>query len=120
MPVRFEYRAYRASFRQPLLTAHGAWPEREGIIVRLLDDAGHESLGEIAPLPDWGTETLAEALTFCAALPSTLDEHAVRTVPDSLPCCQFAFETAWEALVRPGIPVPVRTLPMATLLPAGA
>lgn len=120
MPVRFEYRAYRTSFRQPLLTAHGAWPEREGIIVRLLDDAGHESLGEIAPLPDWGTETLADALRYCAAMPGTLDEHAVRTVPDTLPCCQFALETAWESLVRPDTPAPVRTLPLATLLPAGA
>jgi O-succinylbenzoate synthase len=120
MPVRFEYRAYRTSFRQPLLTAHGSWSEREGIIVRLLDDAGHESLGEIAPLPDWGTETLADALRYCAALPGTLDEHSVHTVPDTLPCCQFALETAWEALARPDTPAPVRTLPLATLLPAGA
>ena len=119
MPVRFEYRPYRASFRQPLLTAHGAWAEREGIIVRLLDDTGRESLGEIAPLPAWGTETLAAALEYCAALPHRLDEHAVRTVPDSLPCSQFALETAWEALQRPDHPSPVRTLPMAALLPAG-
>lgn len=120
MPVRFEYRPYRASFRRPLLTAHGAWAEREGIIVRLLDDAGHESLGEIAPLPEWSSETLSTALAFCASLPHHLAEEAVRTVPDSLPGCQFAFETAWEALHRPDSPAPVRTLSMATLLPAGA
>lgn len=120
MPARFEYRPYRASFRQPLLTAHGAWAEREGIIVRLLDDSGRESLGEIAPLPDWGTETLSAALTYCAALPHLLDEETLRTIPESLPCCQFALETAWESLQRPDRPAPVRILPMATLLPAGA
>lgn len=120
MPFRFDYRPYHASFRQPLLTAHGAWAEREGIIVRLHDDAGHESLSEIAPLPAWGTETFAAALAFCASVPGQLDEQAARTVPDELPCCQFALETAWETLQRPDHPAPVRTLAMATLLPAGA
>jgi O-succinylbenzoate synthase len=119
MPVHFEYLPYRASFRQPLLTAHGAWSEREGILVRLVGDTGRESLGEISPLPAWGTETLAAALAFCAALPQQLDEQTVRTVPAQLPCCQFALETAWEALHRPDHPSPVRTLPMSALLPAG-
>ena len=120
MSVRLEYRTYRASFRQPLLTAHGTWAEREGIIVRLSDERGRDSFGEIAPLPAWGTETLTDALAFCGSLPDQLDEALVRTVPESLPCCQFALETAWEALQRPDLPSPVRTLPLAALLPAGA
>ena len=119
MPVRFEYRAYRAAFRRPLATAHGEWSEREGVLVRLTAEAGHSALGEVAPLPAWGSETLAAALAFCAHLPADLDETAIREVPAALPCCRFALETAWDSLHRPADPIPVRQLPIAALLPAG-
>ncbi len=119
MPVRFEYRTFRAAFRQPLATAHGVWSEREGVFVRLTAETGRSALGEIAPLPAWGSEPLAAALAFCTALPAMLDEAAVRAVPPTLPCCRFALETAWDALQRPDDPVPVRQLPLAALLPAG-
>ncbi len=119
MPVRFEYHVYRSAFRQPLVTAHGVWAEREGVVVRLTDDAGRTSLGEIAPLPAWGSESLDEALACCASLPSLLDETALRSIPFDRPCCRFALETAWEALQRPDAPGPVRQLPIAALLPAG-
>lgn len=119
MPVRFEYHVYRAAFRQPLVTAHGVWPERDGVLVRLADDAGRTALGEIAPLPAWGSETLEEALACCAALPPVIDESVLRSLPFDRPCCRFAFETAWDALQRPDAPGPVRQLPIAALLPAG-
>jgi O-succinylbenzoate synthase len=119
MPCRFEYRTYRAAFRHPLATAHGVWSEREGLFVRLSDDAGLSSLGEAAPLPAWGSETLAEAADFCAKLPPTIDETTVREIPAALPCCRFALETAWDALHHPTAPSPVRQLSIAALLPAG-
>lgn len=119
MPVRFEYRVLRAAFRQPVITARGAWTERDAVYVRLADDSGRTALGEIAPLPAWGSETLEDALSFCARLPLQLGEADIRTIPPELPCCRFAFESAWEALRHPASPVPVRQLPMAALLPAG-
>jgi len=119
MSFRFEYHAYRAAFRQPLATAHGVWSEREGLLVRLTDGSGRSALGEIAPLPAWGSETFDAALAFCAALPGMVDEALVRSVPADRPCCRFALETAWDGLQRPASPLPVRQLPMAALLPAG-
>ncbi len=119
MLVRFEYRALRAPFRHPVLTAHGTWTERESLFVRLTDDTGHAALGEIAPLPAWGSERLEQAQAFCASLPPQFDEDVVRQIPAELPCCRFAFETAWDALRKPTAPVPVRALPVAALLPAG-
>lgn len=119
MSASFEYRVYRAAFRRPLVTAHGVWPEREGIVVRLADGQGRIALGEIAPLPAWGSETLDEALACCAALPAVLDEDAVRQLPADRPCCRFALESAWEELNHPAPPVPVLSLPIAALLPAG-
>ena len=119
MPFRFEYHAYRAAFRQPLATAHGVWSEREGLFVRLTDSSGRSGLGEIAPLPAWGSETLDEARAFCASLSGTFDESALQHIPVDRPCCRFALETALDALLRPSSPLPVRQLPMAALLPAG-
>ncbi len=119
MSVRCEYRAYRAAFRQPLITAHGAWAEREGVLLRLQGGDGRFALGEIAPLPAWGSETLAAALAFCATLPPAIDESFVQAIPAALPCCRFAFESAWDALHHPASPLPIRQLPLAALLPAG-
>jgi O-succinylbenzoate synthase len=120
MPHHFEFRPYHAALRQPLLTVHGAWSEREGLIIRLTDDHGRVALGEIAPLPGWGTETLEDATAFCAALPPRVDAPEVWNVPEPLPCCQFAFETALAALGHPNAPAPVRSFNIAALLPAGS
>lgn len=120
MPVRFEYRVYHAPFRSPLATAHGVWSVRDGAVVRLTADDGRTALGEIAPLPAWGSETLEEAIALCATLPDPLDEAALRTIPADRPCCRFALETAWDALHHPAAPNPVRQLSMTALLPAGS
>jgi len=119
MSFRFEFLPYRAALRQPLLTAHGAMAAREGLIVRLSAEDGRTALGEIAPLPVWGSETLAAATAFCTALPPSLDEAAILTIPDHLPCCQFAFENALATLRHPNAPALVRTFAIAALLPAG-
>ncbi len=119
MTLRFEYRPYRAVFRQPVITAHGAWREREGVLVRLSDESGLGGLGEIAPLPGWGSETLDDALCFCAAMPSTIDATHIRSIPTHLPACTFALESAWDAARQPAAPSPVRELSVAALLPAG-
>ena len=83
---------YRRSFAQPLKTAHGLWKVREGILLALTDPSGRVGLGEIAPLPDFGSETLESALEFLTSLKGEIEDW--RSVPDSLPCCQFAFEMA--------------------------
>jgi O-succinylbenzoate synthase len=103
-----------------LSTAHGVWREREGVIIQLTDETGRSALGEIAPLPAWGSETLEEALALCASVPPVVDDVYIHTIPSTRPCCRFALETAWDALSRPAAPLPVRQLPIAALLPAGA
>lgn len=120
MTLRFEFRPYRAALREPLRTARGLRTERDGVLIRFTDENGATSLGEIAPLAEWGSETLDDAVAFCAALPAEFDAGQMRAIPDALPCCQFAFETALAALTRPAAPSPLRNLPIAALLPAGA
>lgn len=94
------YRPYRRPFEQPLTTSYGEWREREGIIIRLTDANDRVGWGEIAPIPWFGSESLEQALAFCSQLPRSLDFDEIATIPNSLPACQFGFESAWEEMTR--------------------
>jgi O-succinylbenzoate synthase len=96
MDYSFVFWQYRRPFRQLLHTAHGKWSVREGIIVQLTNDQSQSTLGEIAPLPWFGSETLAQAQAFCIGLGKKITEEAIAQIPDRLPACQFAFGCALE------------------------
>ncbi len=89
---RVFYQHYSRSFAKPLKTAHRVWSVREGIIVALIDEQGRVGLGEIAPLPWFGSESIEQAIGFLEGLGGEIEDW--RDVPDLLPCCQFAFEMA--------------------------
>ncbi len=90
-----QFRPYQRRFQQPLITSHGEWKVREGIILNLTDKTGKVGLGEIAPIPWFGSETLAEALSFCQELPSEITATDIFSISNKLPACQFGFESAW-------------------------
>lgn len=94
MRYRFKFRPYRRRFKQPLQTSHGTWDVREGIILRLTDETGQTSWGEIAPLSWFGSETLEQALDFCRQLPDEITAETIFSIPSALPACQFGFESA--------------------------
>lgn len=124
MRYRFEFRPYQRPFRQPLHTHHGIWRCREGILLRLTSSAGAFAYGEIAPLPDLGSETLAQALAVCQQFPTELTTaagvpEAIATLPDHLPACQFGFQSAWEQLTASPASV-AAPLPNSYLLPTGS
>jgi o-succinylbenzoate synthase len=96
MFYQFEFYPYCRQFRQPLQTNHGIWKIREGIIIRLIDETGKIHLGEIAPIPWFGSETVSQALDFCHELPSKITSNLIFSIPDNLPACQFGFESAIE------------------------
>lgn len=52
---------YEVPFRRPIRTAHGTMSHRQGWWIVLEDGRGPMGLGEVAPLPAWGTETFSEA-----------------------------------------------------------
>ncbi|MEN9201863.1 MAG: o-succinylbenzoate synthase [Thermostichus sp. DG_1_6_bins_120] len=94
----FQFRPYRCPFRQPLRTHHGLWSVREGILIRLTHlDTGLDGYGEIAPIPWFGSETLAEALQFCQQLTSSISEAQILAIPEELSACRFGLESAWLA-----------------------
>ena len=134
MRLRLSFRPYALPFRTPMRTAHGFWSVREGIIVRLTNESGFTGLGEAAPIPWFGTESLDEITAALAALGEWVTPEQLAAVPARLGCLRFALA---EALARVS-EVPVQSasansaggeavspppaapyLPVAALLPAG-
>jgi O-succinylbenzoate synthase len=129
MRLRLAYRSYHLPFRTPVRTAHGVWAEREGVLVRLTDEAGRAGYGEAAPIPLFGTEAADEIAGALAALGEWVDEERLAAVPARLGCLRFALAGALADVCSPR---PERTpgaagddgglpafLPVAALLPAG-
>ena len=117
---RLKFHSYQCPFRRPLHTNHGIWRVREGIIIEITDSINHKGKGEIAPLPWFGSETIAEALQFCRQLGNSLTELDIANIPDSLPACQFAFESALTDLKNQHREKQkYQSLNYAHLLPAG-
>ncbi|TVQ05868.1 MAG: o-succinylbenzoate synthase [Leptolyngbya sp. DLM2.Bin27] len=91
MGIELAVRPYRRRFAQPLHTAHGLWGWRAGLLIRLLDRRGRVGYGEVAPIPWFGSETVAASLAFCSAQGG---EWRGGEVPDALPATQFGLESA--------------------------
>jgi o-succinylbenzoate synthase len=126
MHYKFEFRPYQRKFVRAVVTSHGIWEIREGIILCLTDESGKVGWGEIAPITWFGSETLEQALNFCRQLLPEIREETIFSIPDHLPACQFGFESAlqgvresrsedFELLISP----PPASVTYSGLLPAG-
>lgn len=110
MHSRISVKPYQRRFRQPLRTARGEWALREGFLLRVETAAG-VGYGEVAPIPDFGSETVAEARVFLQRLAREPDWP----MSDALPCCAFALSAA-----RFDLSAAQRDYTVSALLPAGA
>ncbi|HSM84365.1 MAG TPA: o-succinylbenzoate synthase [Nodosilinea sp.] len=120
MALTLAVRPYRRRFVTPLHTAHGRWVWRQGLLLRLQDAQGRVGYGEVAPIPWFGSETLAAALAFLTAQGGA---WGMAPVPDHLPATQFGLAGALADLAgaedggereRPAI------ADLCGLLPAGS
>lgn len=109
---------YSRDFIYPLKTARGVWAKREGFLIQL-ECEGRRACGEVAPIPEFGTESLSEATRFLQALGSEADTETI-SVPESLPCCAFAFSSALACLDTRAQGEVDRKFRLAGLLPSGA
>ncbi len=118
--VQWQWFVYCEPLRQPLVTSQGIWRSRQGIYLRLQDAAGRLGYGEIAPLPGWGSESLAADIALCQQLPSHLTPAIIARIPDHLPAAQFGFHTAWQSVGRlPYVLDPPQQWPQCALLGSG-
>lgn len=112
------YRLYQRPLRRPLQTAHGVWDLRQGLLLRVSLPDGSDRFGEIAPLPWFGSETLADAQRFCAEDLQAVYQRwpQIGAISVSLPACQFGVSTlAFPWLASPD-PSPAQ---ICGLLPTG-
>lgn len=121
MKLRVDHRRYSLPFRTPVRTAHGVWAEREGVMVRVTDEAGGMGYGEAAPIPWFGTETVDEVVGALETLGEWVTEEELATVPERLGCLRFALAGARRARgegqeAMGGV---AEYLPVCALLPAG-
>lgn len=119
MRFHFLFRRYRLPFRKAVRTAHGRWSEREGVIVRIEDEAGHMGHGEAAPIPWFGTETVDDVEAGCHALGEWVEEETFDAVPARLGCLRNALSTARTDLKGRAELAEAPDLGVAALLPAG-
>jgi O-succinylbenzoate synthase len=99
------------------------------MILRLTDVNGQIGWGEIAPIAHFGTESFAQALSFCQFLSTEISANTIAHIPPTFPACQFGFGAAQEMLMTSPLvsspthaPHPVHTshaLPQSYLLPTG-
>ena len=116
MVYRCAVKTYRLPLRTPLRTAHGVWAVREGLLLRLEAETGAVSFGEVAPLPQFGTETLAESLEWCLSFGDKTDDTALDAVPARFGCVRFALAAARRPHPEAN---KEKRLPVTALLPAG-
>jgi len=116
----WQFRVYQRPLLHPLQTHHGLWQIREGIIIRLEAEDGRIGWGEIAPLPEFGSETLSAAILFCQSLENPLSINSIFYIPEQFPACQFAFESALEDLSIENKSRELEPKNYSYLLPTGA
>jgi o-succinylbenzoate synthase len=112
---------YALPFAQPFASAGGRLSERRGFILRVQDEAGAWGVGEAAPLPAFGGESLerceADLRRWAAALPgrevalpadpAAWAPAAGLAAPEPAPCACHALECALLDLAarRAGLPL---------------
>ncbi|MGZ0707736.1 o-succinylbenzoate synthase [Coraliomargarita sp. W4R53] len=109
MSRQITVKPYQRAFRRPLRTARSEWAIREGFLLRVEQD-GRIGYGEVAPIPEFGTETVAEAAAFL----KELVHQPTLQLSSDFPCCAFALSAA---LQQPA--AYARDYAVSALLPAG-
>jgi len=82
--LRLQTRLFRLPLRVPLATAHGRRQAVEGLRLLLADGGGAVGLGEVTPLPAFGTESLAEAVSALGRLQLGQPPGRLEDVPEAL------------------------------------
>lgn len=75
--VDVQWYNYRLPFRNSFTTAHGVITAREGIVVEIMTESGISGIGEIAPLPAFGNESIADMRSLLPKLAASLRDKTL-------------------------------------------
>ncbi len=81
--THIQWHPYRVPLRRHFTNAHGTLAVREGAIVEVFVEGHSSGIGEIAPMPEFGGETLNDAL---AALPPIAASFTGHNLTEALNC----------------------------------
>ncbi len=82
--IDIQWQTYSLPFASSFSTAHGAMATREGAIITITTDVGIIGIGEMAPLPEFGGGTLAEACDALATIATRLHGNPLDTALQAL------------------------------------
>lgn len=123
MSFRFDYRRYRLPFRTPMRAANRNWLEREGWIVRLEAEGAGIGWGEVAPIPEFGTEELEEDAEAVRVFGKSVTQAEIASIPGKLTCLRAGLQAAVSDASAGQTGDDARRvpefLPVAALLPSG-
>ena len=120
--ARLSFVPYELPLREPLHTARGSLTVRNGFLIALFSDTGAVGIGEVAPLPEFGTENHAAAerrltqlseRSMWPACDYGIEEIAVWRQklwlsPVTHPATSFGLECAMLSLLCQSDPAPVQ------------
>jgi o-succinylbenzoate synthase len=88
------------------------------MIIQLTDQMGRSQSGEIAPIPWFGSESVAAAIDWCQSIGDQITSNQIDQIPPSLPACQFGVGSALTAFNAPPAHLPPLAA-ISALLPTG-
>lgn len=121
---KFKIFKYAISFKRPVTVKGNRLQKREGFIIQLINESGYTGFGEIAPLPGFSRESLANTLIQLKALRvlalnnvfTDAPENALKEVSAWLrkfklfPSVRFGIETAFLNVYADEHKVPLAAL----------
>ena len=98
----YQLMPYNLRLKTPWKTSSSSLSYRQGLLVKLTgslpNSSSFYSIGECAPMPEIGTETLAQAQNFLykklPALKNSLFNKQLLSAMKHFPACRFALESA--------------------------
>lgn len=113
MNGKFRTAPYDRVLPRAIVTAHGTYKSRQGVIVRLSDDQGRVGLGDAAPLPGFSRDTFEDLCQGLTQLASGMSGDSLEYVTKfyesspNLPSLTFGLGTAIEDLNARALDVPL-------------
>jgi o-succinylbenzoate synthase len=90
--THIQWYPYRVPLHCHFTNAHGTLVVREGAIVEVFVEGHNSGIGEIAPMPEFGGETLKEALAALPSITASLVGHDLKEILSYLEVQQAAGE----------------------------
>jgi len=99
MRFQLSYRSYRRKFKSPTRLGSSIASEREGIVVRLIDDEGRMGFGEVAPIESFGSESVLKAKSMLDSFCGVIRSEAIEQLDyQNFPCLSYALHMAMKSI----------------------